>query len=134
MNISVLRQTVCGLSVELHKSIVVRNFRGAFSPRAPLLFIQHVDGNVFGSQTVDPIQIFSPDVESLVRQSGNQIDVDVREPVLPKQRDIVKNVDGAVKTASIPEIVVVKRLRTQTDTIHTRSSIALQFRLAESSG
>src|SRR5215467_12283603 len=75
MTVSIPRKTLGSFEVELYESVIVN--LSAFSPRASFFFIQHVNGNVFGYQAFDPIQVFFPDVEPLVRQSGNQIDVDV---------------------------------------------------------
>ena len=52
-------------------------------------------------QALDPVQVLPPDLQALMRQSCNQVDVDVREAVFPKRLEIPEHIDGAMKTAGV---------------------------------
>src|SRR5438067_1139465 len=78
------RQTIRGLDIEVSENVVVWNVCSSLAPRAAFFDVEHVDRDVFGKEPLDPIEILSPDLDPLLRQTGNQIDTDVRESMFPQ--------------------------------------------------
>jgi hypothetical protein len=82
---------------------------------------------MFRQYPINPIQIFFPDLEPLVRQSGNQIDIDIRETMLPEEVDVAKHIYRCVKASGILEIFIVERLHAKTDPVHAGCTIPFQL-------
>src|SRR5689334_10040132 len=82
---------------------------------------------MIGLEPLDPIQVFSPDVQPLLWQAGNQIDADIRESMFAKGFEVVKYVGGAVYPARILQIRIVKRMNTKADSIDAGRAVLLQF-------
>src|SRR5579862_5868974 len=58
------------------------------SQTAVFVHLQHVDGNVWNLQFLDPIQGSCPTLSCLPRQPRNQIHVDIHDPRIAKDRDL----------------------------------------------
>src|SRR5207247_11181103 len=76
----------------------------------------------------------SSDLELLIRQAGNEIDIDVVESVFPERLDIAENVSGIVEAARIFQVLIVKRLRPEADAIDAGTGIAFELSLVERAG
>ena len=70
----------------------------------------------------------------MIRQPGNEIDIDVVESVFPERLDIAENVGGIVEAARIFQVLIVKRLRPEADAIDAGTGIAFELSLVERAG
>ena len=109
----------CGVVKFCHR-IIRWNFRSAVSfaankrfltQPASLIDFKHVDGQVFGPNAQNLLDRFLPRFPRLVRQPGNQIQADIAEADLAKNRGSGKNIRAAVHSPSGLQLRVAERLR-----------------------
>src|SRR5262249_35832506 len=83
------REAFCRFTIKTGEYIIRRDLAVASAPDTALFDVEHVNGNVFGCESFDTIQIFPPCVPALLRQPGDQVNADVAEPMLTQNIDIV---------------------------------------------
>ena len=60
-----------------------------------------------------------------MRQTGDQVHADIGEAMFPERFEIAKNVGSAVQPARIFQILIMKRLHAEADSIHAGRAILL---------
>src|SRR5436190_24239138 len=126
MNVTRLQQPVGSFHIERGEHVIVGNMGLSLTPRAAFLDVEHVNGNMLGPRALEPVEVLSPDIETLMRQAGDQIDVDVLESMCPERLHIAKDIGRTVQPPGMPEIFVTKRLHAKTDAIHACCPIPLE--------
>src|SRR5262245_62623948 len=132
MNVACKRQTCSGFDVEACKDVVVGNSAAVLAPRASLLHVQHINRYMLRPHPLNPAQVFFPDFEALVWEPGDQVDVDVVETVLPERSDITQHVGRRMEAAGLLEILVLKGLGAEADSVHSCHAIGFELRIRES--
>src|SRR5262249_17984823 len=59
-------QSLCGLDVEVCENVIRWNLSRSLPPSASLFKVEHVNGNMFGQESLDPIQIGLPHLGPLM--------------------------------------------------------------------
>src|SRR5262245_11478548 len=134
VHIAGVGQALCGLGVEGCENVIRWDFRRTLPPSASLFQVQHVNGHMFGQESVDTIQIGPPHFGPLMWESGDQINADIVESVLTQSIDIAKYIGRSMKPACMLQVVIVKRLHAEADAIYAGTEISLQFRVAKCTG
>src|SRR5215831_9454303 len=116
------------------EDIIVRKGGRIFPPHTALFDIEHINRNMLRLEAFDPVQVFPPDFQPLVRQAGNQIDTDVAESMFSETVEISKYIGSAVDSTRILQIPVIERLHTEADSIDTGSAVLLQFVSSQRAG
>src|SRR5712691_2663053 len=127
MNVAGVGKPLRSFHIELCEDIIVRNMRLRLTPRALFFHVEHVNRNMLRPRLIESVEVFSPDVEALMRQAGDQIDIDVVKPMFPEQLQIAKDVGRIVEPSGMSEIFITERLHAKTDAIHTCCAIALEL-------
>src|SRR5688572_2129527 len=104
------------------------------SAGAALLLVQHVNGDVFGSQLENTIKIALPGVDSLSGQTRDEIQIDVAEPMPPQHCEVRKDGAGLVQAAGADQVFVFERLGAEADSGDTEIPILLDLGVGECSG
>src|SRR5204863_3790093 len=131
VDIACSREPLDCFKVEHREDIVCRDVAAWLTPGAALFNIEHVDGNMFRPEIIDHVQILPPNIEPLVRQSGNEVNADVVEAACTQHSDIAQDIRGTVQTTGIFQILVIKRLSTEADSVYAGDAILLKFRLVK---
>src|SRR5689334_18995101 len=88
--------------------IIFLKFRIAAPPCAALFTVEHVNGNVLWTKSLNAVEILAPDLMPLVRQTRDEIHTNVVEASPAKRFEIVENICRSVESAGIPEILITK--------------------------
>src|SRR6266850_1582623 len=125
MNVSGFEKPIRSFYVESCAHIIVGNMRLRLTPRAAFFHVEHVNRNVLRPRPLESVEVFSPDFEALMWQAGDQVDIDVVEPMFAERLHIAKDVGRAVQPSGMSEIFITERLHAQADAIYTCRAIPL---------
>jgi hypothetical protein len=88
---------------------------------------------VLGPKFDNTIEISAPRIDLLAGKTGDEIQVDVRETLATQHCKVGQHSIGFVQTPCAHEVLVLKRLRAETDSRNTQTPILPNLALRQSS-
>ena len=115
-----------GKLVEVGSQIVTGDVGGAiadsaeealFAEAAVFVDFEHVDGDVWGSEALDPVERFAPTGGGLAGKSGDQVEIQIGDAGFAEDGDVGSDDGGGVAAAGAAEFIFDEGLNAEADTV-----------------